>query len=373
MEEGVIQPGATIGIFGGGQLGRMIILAGRRLGYRFRVFDPSPNACALPLVEEPFTNDYSERYQIERFARGCDVITVEFENVPRAALNFASHFAPVRPSADAVAICQHRLREKTFLQNHGFPCAPFAEVNSAATLADALKALGRPALLKSAAFGYDGKGQVRIEKNTDPAQAWQELGVPQGVLESLIDFAGEFSVIVARTVSGKTSTFPLTKNVHRGGILHTSTVPALMPPAVSRDPQALATEAAELALAIAEKLDLVGLLAVEFFLTREGAWLVNELAPRPHNSGHWTFDAAVTSQFEQHLRAICGLPLGDPSALGPVTMTNLLGDIWFPPGASGPVEPDWRAYLQNPRAKLHLYDKGAPQRGRKMGHLTELA
>lgn len=371
MDDSVIRPGATIGIFGGGQLGRMLALAGRRLGYRFRVFDPSPQSCAAAVCEEFMQADYDDEEALRRFANGCDVITVEFENVPASALELAGTYAPTRPSAHALTVCQHRLREKTFLRENGFPCAPFAEVNSEEELDVALEKFGRPAILKSAAFGYDGKGQVRVDDNTAVSLAWRDLGVPQGVLEGRIDFAGEYSVIVARNSRGETSAFPLARNEHRHGILDTSTVPAAFPDDLG-DPAPLCNAARSLAVEITRTLGVEGLLAVELFLTSSGAWLVNELAPRPHNSGHWTFDACVTSQFEQHVRAITNLPLGHTELLRPAKMTNLLGDRWFPHGPDQPaVDPDWARCLNEPNTKLHLYDKGAPKPGRKMGHLTE--
>lgn len=355
----MIQPGATIGILGGGQLGRMSILAGRHMGYRFHVFEPAAN-CPAGMVADHETNaSYLDQAAVKAFGESVDVITMEFENVPAVAAEALATIRPVHPSPFVLATCQNRLREKTFLRDSGFPCAPFRVVQSAIELKQAVAELGHPCVLKTADFGYDGKGQYKITKEEDFDALWKKLGYPIGVLEKWIHFSGEFSVICARNSSGEEAVFPLAENHHEHHILHTTICPARMEPAKAQ-------EAETLARAIARKLGVVGLLGVELFLTNDGEWLVNELAPRPHNSGHHTIEACRTSQFEQHIRAVCGLPLGDTSLVAPAVMVNLLGNVW----ANG--TPDWSVIWKSPRAKLHLYDKGEPRMGRKMGHFTVL-
>jgi 5-(carboxyamino)imidazole ribonucleotide synthase len=289
-----------------------------------------------------------------------DVVSFEFENIPLSAIEEVAQRTLVRPRGEVLHICQNREREKNFLRSRGFPCAPFAVVDSAAALAGALGEIGTPAVLKTADFGYDGKGQVKLTGGEDPAAVWAGFGAPRGVLEGWIAFEAELSVIVARGADGTVVAFPAAENIHRNHILDLSIVPARF------DPEILA-EAAAIAGRLAAALDVVGLLAVEFFLTADRRLLVNELAPRPHNSGHYTFDACVTSQFEQQLRAVCGLPLGAPDLLTPVVMWNLLGHLW----QHG--EPDWSVVLAEPRAKLHLYGKSDARPGRKMGHVCVLA
>lgn len=355
----MIQPGATIGILGGGQLGRMSILAGRRMGYRFHVFEPLPN-CPAGMVADSETNaSYLDMEAIKAFGKSVDVVTMEFENVPAAAAEALAALCPVHPSPYVLATCQNRLREKTFLRDSGFPCAPFRVVRSAEELTAAVAELGYPCVLKTADFGYDGKGQYKLAQEEDFAALWDKLGYPVGVLEKWIHFTGEYSVLCARNASGEEAVFPLAENHHVNHILHTTICPA-------RIAAAKAAEAEELARSIAEKLGLIGLLGVELFLAENGEWIVNELAPRPHNSGHHTLEACRTNQFEQHIRAVCGLPLGSTEVVAPAVMVNILGDAWSK-GA-----PNWEAILSNPNAKLHLYDKGEPRRGRKMGHFTVL-
>ncbi|MDP0501217.1 MAG: 5-(carboxyamino)imidazole ribonucleotide synthase [Verrucomicrobiota bacterium JB022] len=360
----VILPPATIGILGGGQLGRMSILAGRKLGYRFVVYEPQgPNSPAGVIADEEINAPYDDMDALRAFAQKCDVVTYEFENVPSGPLQMIASYAPVRPGAKALHTCQNRRREKTFLQDNGFPCAPFAIVNNADELQSAWRQLGGDVVVKSADFGYDGKGQRKLKDGDDVAKIWRELNVEAAVLEKWIRFKGEYSVICARNARGDEMAFPLTHNEHRNHILHQSLVP------VRGVDAARQMEAEELAMSIARALDVEGLLAVELFLTEDG-WIVNELAPRPHNSGHYTFDACLTSQFEQHIRAICNLPLGDPRLLSPVAMINLLGDSWK---AAGDAGPDWPGLLEHPRAKLHLYGKAVPKAGRKMGHFCVMA
>ncbi|MBK6683372.1 MAG: 5-(carboxyamino)imidazole ribonucleotide synthase [Deltaproteobacteria bacterium] len=350
-----------IGIFGGGQLGRMSILAGRRLGLHFRVFEPKRGSSAAKVADEVVIGPYEDLQLVRQFATGLDVVTVEFENVPAAAMRCAAEVTAVRPSVQVLEIAQHRQREKTWLRDHGFPCAPFRVIEARSALEVALQALGLPAVLKTAAFGYDGKGQVKLT-SADPAtldQAWAALGGQTAVLEAWIPHQGEVSVIGARSPTGEVAFYPLAENLHRNHILHQTIVPA-------RVPAALEEEAQSLARALFEKIELVGLLAIELFIGPDGHLLVNELAPRPHNSGHHTLDANVTSQFEQHVRAVLGWPLGSTEGVRPAVMTNLLGDLW-----QG-REPNFHRLLADPTVKLHLYDKGAPAVGRKMGHYTVL-
>ena len=354
-------PGGTIGILGGGQLGRMSAIAARRMGYKVRTFDPSSGACAAGIADEHVTAEWSDTAALTRFAQGCGRITLEFENIPPATVEFVAKSVPSHPSAKVLAICQNRRREKEFLRTAGIPCANFAVVSSLVELHAAVKSIGFPCVLKTADFGYDGKGQVKLPTaEADLTAAWNKIGGAVGVLEAWVPFQMEISVLVARTVDGRTAVYDPAENIHRNHILHLSISPA-------RISEATATEARALALSIAEKISLVGLLAVEMFV-KDGRIVVNELAPRPHNSGHQTFDANETSQFEQHIRAVCGLPLGGTMPLAPSAMVNLLGDLW-----RNGQEPDWTKVLADPSAKLHLYDKGKAAPGRKMGHITVTA
>jgi len=354
-------PGGTVGILGGGQLGRMSAIAARRLGYKVRTFDPSASACAAAIADEHVAADWSDTAALARFAQGCGRVTLEFENIPPATVEFVARSVPCHPSASVLATCQNRRREKEFLRAAGIPCANFAVVSSLAELRAAVQAIGFPCVLKTADFGYDGKGQVKLPTaEADLAAAWEKIGGAVGVLEAWVPFQLEISVLVARTVDGRTAVYEPAENIHRHHILHLSLSPA-------RISAATAAEARALALGIAEKIQLVGLLAVEMFV-QDGRIIVNELAPRPHNSGHQTFDANQTSQFEQHIRAVCGLPLGGTQPLQPSVMLNLLGDLW-----EDGREPDWTKVLADPSAKLHLYDKGKAAPGRKMGHVTVTA
>ena len=354
-------PGGTIGILGGGQLGRMSALAARRLGYKVRTFDPSASACAAGVADEHITAEWNDTAALQRFASGCGRITLEFENIPPASVEFLAKSVPCHPSANVLAICQNRRREKEFLRASGIPCANFAVVSSLIELQAAVKSIGFPCVLKTADFGYDGKGQVKLPTaEADLKAAWEKIGATGGVLEGWVPFQMEISVLVARTVDGRTAVYDPAENIHRNHILHLSISPARISESTSK-------EAKDLAVSIAEKINLVGLLAVEMFV-KEGRIIVNELAPRPHNSGHQTFDAHQTSQFEQHIRAVCGLPLGGTKPLAPSAMVNLLGDLW-----RGGQEPDWTKVLSEPSAKLHLYDKGKAAPGRKMGHITVTA
>jgi 5-(carboxyamino)imidazole ribonucleotide synthase len=303
---------------------------------------------------------YDDVDAVRAFAQAVDVVTFEFENVSAAAAAAAEEVAIVRPNGHALAVAQHRIREKTFLADLGIPVTPFAPVRTDADLSAALKKIGGSAVLKTATFGYDGKGQIPIAKSDDAVAAWESLGRREAILEAFLDLDKEISVIGARAVNGEWSDFGAIENAHHRHILDVSVSPADVPPAIAR-------EAVAITRTIMDALSYVGLLCVEFFVTRGGRLMVNELAPRPHNSGHLTFDACRTSQFEQQLRAICGLPLGSTEQLQPAAMTNLLGDLW----EGG--EPHWEAALRFPEAKLHLYGKAAARPGRKMGHITVLS
>jgi 5-(carboxyamino)imidazole ribonucleotide synthase len=355
-----ILPGSTIGVLGGGQLGRMFAMAARRLGYRVHTLAPEHDTPTGQIADVEIDASYDDLDRIREFASRVDVVTFEFENVPAAATAAAAALTPVRPSGDALAIAQHRLKEKTFLTRHGLPVAPFAAVASLDDLHEAVRRVGRPAILKTAEFGYDGKGQIRIDADTDPVQAWETLGRQEAVLERFVELEREISVIGARGMDGGWSYFGPIENVHHHHILDVAVAP-------SKVSSQLAAQAIDATHAVMDGLDYVGILCIEFFVTREGELLINELAPRPHNSGHLTFDACRTSQFEQQLRAICGLPLGSSELLQPAAMANLLGDLW------NAGTPDWIAALSFPGIKLHLYGKSAARPGRKMGHLTALA
>ncbi len=355
-----ILPGATVGVLGSGQLGRMFAIAARRMGYRVHTFSPDSDTPTGQVADREYERAYDDLDAVREFARNVAVVTFEFENVPAEAVEAAAALAPVRPSGAALYTTQHRLREKTFLGARGFPVAPFRHVNSPEALAAALAEIGFPAVLKTAGFGYDGKGQTRIDSAGEAGAAFDALGGQEGVLEAFVDFEREVSVVAARGQGGEFAHYGVVENTHSRHILDLSVAPARVAEEVAR-------EAVSIARAVLEELDVVGVTCVEFFLTAEGRLLVNELAPRPHNSGHFTFDASLTSQFEQQLRAVCGLPLGSTELLRPAAMANLLGDLW----QAG--EPDWRAAAAFPNVKLHLYGKTAPRPGRKMGHLTALA
>jgi 5-(carboxyamino)imidazole ribonucleotide synthase len=355
-----ILPGAAIGVLGSGQLGRMFAIAARRMGYRVHTFSPDSETPTGQVSDVEVTASYDDLEAVRRFARQVSVVTFEFENVPAVAAEAAGEEAPVRPAGRVLHTAQHRVREKVFLDKAGFPVTPFAPVGSLEELELALGRLGCPAVLKTAGFGYDGKGQARIASPAEAAEVWRASGGGPAILEAFVDFEREVSVVAARGVDGAAADWGAIENRHRRHILDVALAPARLDEGVGR-------EARRLAHALLEELDVIGVLCVEFFLTRGGRLLVNELAPRPHNSGHLTFDASVTSQFEQQLRAVCGLPLGSTELLRPAAMANLLGDLW----SAG--EPDWPAACRSPRVKLHLYGKVEARPGRKMGHLTALA
>jgi 5-(carboxyamino)imidazole ribonucleotide synthase len=356
---GRLSPGATIGVLGSGQLGRMLALAARRMGYGVHVFSPERDSPAGRVANREWSAPYDDLDAAREFAAAVDVVTLEFENIPAETVEELSSLAPVRPGLRALRTTQNRLREKEFLRGAGFPVAPFRAVPDRASLDAALEEVGVPAVLKTAGFGYDGKGQTRISAPEDADGAWNTLG-GEAVLEAWVDFEAELSVVAARGSDGSFAHYGAVRNTHDRHILDLTVAPAGVPPEVEE-------EAVEIAAGVFEELEIVGTACVEFFLTAGGDLLVNEIAPRPHNSGHWTIEGAVTSQFEQQLRAVCGLPLGSTHRPEPAAMANLLGDLW----TAG--EPDWPAALAVPAVSLHLYGKREPRPGRKMGHLTARA
>ncbi len=361
-----ILPGATLGVLGSGQLGRMFAIAARRLGYRVHVLSPDDDTPTGQVADLEVRADYLDLDRVAEFARGVSVVTFEFENVPAETTSICERFAPVRPAGSVLFTSQNRRREKTYLREAGLPVTPFVAVESVEQLIAALHELGAPAVLKTADWGYDGKGQVVIRTMDEANAAWRKLGAPQAILEAFIDFESELSVVAARGLTGDFASYGPIGNSHSHHILDVSVCPARVPSSVAR-------EAVEIARAVLDKLDVIGVLCVEFFLTRDGRLLINETAPRPHNSGHLTIDAHVTCQFEQQVRAICGLPLGSSEQRTPSAMANLLGDLWEPSGAAASPEPNWPAVLAHPNVKLHLYGKREARPGRKMGHLTALA
>ena len=356
-----VLPGSVVGVLGSGQLGRMFAIAARRMGYRVHTFSPLADTPAGQVSDREYRHAYEDLDAVREFARGVEVVTFEFENVPAATVEAASELAPVRPSGAVLHTTQNRLREKTFLSKEGFPVARFRHVTSVESLRAALAEVGYPAVLKTAGFGYDGKGQTKITSAAYVEEAVAAIGGQEAVLEEFVDFLCEASVVAARDHAGEFRHYGVVENTHRRHILDLSVAPA---PSV---PEATAREAIGIARGVLEALDVVGVMCVEFFVKRDGGLLINELAPRPHNSGHFTFDASATSQFEQQLRAVCGLPLGSTELLRPAAMANLLGDLW----QQG--EPDWRTALRFPEVKLHLYGKQDARPARKMGHLTALA
>ena len=355
-----ILPGATLGVLGSGQLGRMFAMAARRLGYRVHVFSPDDDTPTGQVADVEYRAAYDDLDQLSQFAKGVSVVTFEFENVPSLATAQVEKYVPVRPAGRVLEVTQHRVREKSFLAEHGIPVSTFRAVNSFHEFAQAVDSIGAPCVLKTASWGYDGKGQRLIRSTGEMSRFWDELGGQACILEGFVDFDREVSVVAARGMDGQFVSYGPIENSHRDHILDVSVVPC-------RGTDALTKDAIEITRTILEKLDVVGVLCVEFFVTKDDRLLVNELAPRPHNSGHLTIDAHVTSQFEQQVRAVCGLPLGSTELLRPAAMANLLGDLW------NKGEPNWRSALESPDAKLHLYGKAEPRAGRKMGHITLLA
>ena len=365
----MILPGKTIGVLGGGQLGRMFAQAAQTMGYRVQVFEPAGPCPAGAVANKEVNASYEDVAALTAFGRECAVVTYEFENIPSGALEAIAPFVALHPRAEVLHTTQNRQREKAWLRANGFPHARYAEALDG-DIAAAVAETGLPCVVKTADFGYDGKGQMKLGTGEDVERAGAIFRGRRCVVERWVEFALEISVIVARSTTGETKTFPVAENIHTRHILDFSIVPA-------RVSAGVAAEAERLATAIAEKIGVVGLLAVEMFVTAAGEVIVNELAPRPHNSGHWSLDGCETSQFEQHVRAVCGLPLGSVAVREPTVMVNILGDAWFAgegaavAGVSGePREPNWAAVWREPHAKLHLYGKAEPRRARKMGHFT---
>ena len=359
MTPRVILPGATVGILGSGQLGRMFAIAARRMGYRVHTFSPDTDTPTGQVADLEIVAPYEDLDAVRRFARQVRVVTFEFENVPAETAAAAAECSQVRPRGEVLHTTQNRLREKNFLASNGFPLAPFRPVRSLEDLTRGLAEIGPKAILKTAGFGYDGKGQIKIHALSAAEEAWRRMNGQECVLESWIEFEKEVSVVAVRGVDGSFVHYGVVENDHKNHILDITRAPGRVSPE-------LAAEAIDIARAVLEKLDVVGVLCVEFFVTTSGKLLINELAPRPHNSGHFTFDACVTSQFEQQLRAACGLPLGSTELLRPAAMSNLMGDLW------DHGEPNWAAALTLPNVKLHLYGKMSARPGRKMGHFTAL-
>lgn len=356
----MILPPATLGMLGGGQLGRFFVTAAHEMGYQVWVLDPDPESPAGRIADRHLQAGYSDRSALDELAGACAAITTEFENVPAETLEYLARSKPVHPSAAAVAICQNRIAEKTFLRDNGLPHGPFAVIRSVADLERADGALF-PAILKVARFGYDGKGQAVVENRDEALAAFRGFKEEACVLEQKLPLDYEVSVVLARDAQGQVRCFPTGENQHRNGILDISIVPARASTCTLDNAHAIAER-------IGERLGYIGTLGVEFFVTR-GKLVVNEMAPRPHNSGHYTLDACVTDQFEQQVRALCGLPLGDARAHSAAVMVNILGDLWF--GADGTYrEPDWQRLFAVPNLKLHLYAKRQARPGRKMGHFT---
>lgn len=355
----MIKPGSTIGVFGSGQLGRMFAIAAREMGYRVATFSPESDTPTGHIADTEIVAPYEDLDKVREFARQVDVVTFEFENVPFETVRTASEFSPVHPRGEVLHTTQNRLREKTFLAQNGFPVTPFRHIKTLDDLRAAIIEIGLPCVLKTAGFGYDGKGQVKIKNSDDIEAAFGAIGGQEAVLEQFIDFEKEVSVVAARDRQGNFVHYGVIENTHQNHILDISFAPAAIPTKIFVD-------ATEVTAGLLEALDVVGVMCVEFFVTKNGGLLINELAPRPHNSGHLTIDACMTSQFEQQVRAVCGLPLGSTEFLRPAAMANLLGDLW----QNG--EPKWEQALDDPNVRLHLYGKADPRSGRKMGHLTAI-
>lgn len=357
----MILPPATLGVLGGGQLGRFFVMAAHEMGYRVMVLDPDPHSPAGRIADEHLVADYHDEHAVTRMQNECAAVTTEFENVPADAMAYLAKAIPVRPSAAAVAICQNRIVEKNFLRKHRLPHAAYIEVHADSDIANAPPALF-PGILKVARFGYDGKGQVRVANRDEALTAFRRMKGEPCVLEQMLVLDYEISVVLARDAQGQVKCFPVAENTHRHGILDVSIVPARMGPCSGGDAQ-------ELAEIVAREMDYVGVLAVEFFVSH-GTIYVNEMAPRPHNSGHYTLDACAISQYDQQVRALCGLPLGDGKMHSAAVMVNLLGDLWFTHNATAAHEPEWNKLFAVPGLRLHLYGKREARPGRKMGHFT---
>lgn len=360
-----IMPPAMLGMLGGGQLGRFFVIAAHEMGYKVTVLDPDTNSPAGKIADVHLCAAYDDAKALKTLAKSCAAVTTEFENVPAETLAFLSQTLPVYPSAEVVSVAQHRVREKEFLQSAGLPVAPFVVVNQSSDLPE--KGEIYPAILKVARFGYDGKGQARVSNQAEALQAFEAFGQEPCVLEKMLKLEYEVSVVLARDTQGNVVTFQTAENSHLDGILDVTIVPA-------RGSDAINHAAQKLAIQVAEKLNYMGVLAVEFFVC-DGALLVNEIAPRPHNSGHFTVDACVTNQFEQQVRVLAGLPLGSARQHSPAVMVNLLGDVWFKQdneSETEPQAPNWTTLFASPQVKMHLYGKHAARKGRKMGHFTVL-
>jgi 5-(carboxyamino)imidazole ribonucleotide synthase len=355
-----ILPNSTIGIFGSGQLGRMFAIEARKMGYRVHTYSPGKDTPTGQIADVEISAPYDDLDAVQTFAKAVDVITFEFENVPSATVEAASEFVDVHPKGEILHTTQNRLREKTFLSENGFPIAPFRQIITLEDLRDAANDIGLPSVLKTAGFGYDGKGQQKLKNAEEINSAFAAMNGRECVLEGFVDFEKEVSVVCARGIDGSFAHYGVIENDHVNHILDVSFAPAVVSKAVLND-------AVTIARNIAEKFEYVGTMCVEFFLTADEKLIVNEIAPRPHNSGHLTFGPCITSQFEQQVRAVCGLPLGSTEFLRPAAMANILGDLW----QNG--EPDWAAALADQNVKLHLYGKAEPRTGRKMGHLTVTA
>jgi len=361
MSQPVIAPPATLALLGGGQLGRFFVHAAHELGYKVIVLDPDADAPAGKIADGHIVAHYDDQTALAQLSQQCAAATTEFENVPAAVLEQLAQTMPVSPSADAVSIAQDRIQEKAFLRDHGFNTAPFIALENERDLDNATDKLF-PAILKTARFGYDGKGQARVSSIEEAKAAYRNFNTPC-VLERMLPLDLEVSVVLARSADGQCRCFPLAENDHRNGILDVTVVPARTTPALQQQAEQMATE-------LASKLGYIGVLTVEFFIS-DGQLLINEIAPRPHNSGHYTVDGCITSQYEQQLRALCGLPLGAATLHSHSVMVNLLGDLWFQQGAES-CEPNWLLLNQIPNLKLHIYGKAAARPGRKMGHFTVL-
>ena len=352
---------AMLGMLGGGQLGRFFVIAAHELGYQVTVLDPDKNSPAGKIADVHICANFDDAVALKKMAESCATITTEFENVPAKSLEMLALTTTVRPSAACVSIAQHRVLEKNFIKDAGLPVAPFAVINTAADLPHDTSPL-YPAILKVARFGYDGKGQARVKNQAEALKAFAEFNKETCVLEQMLALDLEVSVVLARDAQGNIAAFPTAENSHLNGILDISIVPA-------RCSEVIKANAQELAKKLAEKLDYVGVLGVEFFVVGKQL-LVNEIAPRPHNSGHYTIDACVTNQFEQQVRVMTGLPLGDASLHSNAVMVNILGDSWLANSKASAAEPAWNKALSHANLKLHLYNKHEPRKGRKMGHFT---
>ncbi|HHJ21032.1 MAG TPA: 5-(carboxyamino)imidazole ribonucleotide synthase [Gammaproteobacteria bacterium] len=356
----MILPGAMLGMLGGGQLGRMFTVAARTMGYRVLVVDPDPASPAGSIADVHLQAEYQDKAAMQQLVSQCAVVTTEFENIPADVLASLAESIPVRPGASCLRIAQNRIREKTFIKDCGLSTAPFVALTSVDDVDELARQMIFPAILKCAEFGYDGKGQVVVNSVEETRTAFEALGHVPCVLEQKIDLKQEISVVLARGIDGASRCFPIAENTHREGILHQTVVPAAVDGLVEQ-------AAYQMAIQLADALAFEGVMAVEFFISEGNQLLVNEIAPRTHNSGHFTLDACVTSQFEQQVRMVCGLPFGSTRLLSPVVMVNLLGDLW-----PEQAQPDWHKLLSHPELKLHLYGKHTARKGRKMGHFCLL-